>query len=159
MPVLAPKSYVEYRNDIDFSRSYTVSQYFELQVPADELIQDFGYAYERGVFAIPDLPDQDALGTLNLSELLEVMKRTRRKCWKGLICSPFRMKLPIFLSSYVMAWQLRRANKAAIAILFPRYQAEPEERGISTVSTIEPAFLSSPTVLVISLAVNFLVME
>ena len=62
---------------IDFSRPYTFSQYFEQQIPADELISGFAYGYERGLLPVPDSDDAEALGNLNVEDLVEMLKRTR----------------------------------------------------------------------------------
>jgi hypothetical protein len=59
---------------IDFSRSYTFSEYFDLQIPADELIRDLGYHYRREQIQ-PRLPVVEV--GFDVSTVLNVMKRTR----------------------------------------------------------------------------------
>jgi len=62
---------------LDLNRNYTFSQYFEMQIPPDELITAFGYLYQREVLPIPDTSNDNVLGTLDLHTLVEVLKRTR----------------------------------------------------------------------------------
>lgn len=63
---------------LDLSQDYTFSQYFELQLPADELITALGYTYERVTLPVPsrETVNQIAL-PVRLQDLAALLQLTR----------------------------------------------------------------------------------
>lgn len=62
---------------LDLSKDYTFSQYFELQIPADELITALGYTYERVTLPVPRPEGDKTAPPARLQDLDAILKLTR----------------------------------------------------------------------------------
>jgi len=62
---------------LDLNRDYTFSQYFELQIPADELITALGYTYERVTLPIASPEGDRKAYPARLKDLDAILKLTR----------------------------------------------------------------------------------
>lgn len=62
---------------LDLSQDYTFSQYFELQIPADELITALGYTYERVTLSVPSTEGDRKAYPARLQDLDQILKLTR----------------------------------------------------------------------------------